>query len=78
MDASVIYSEGFASSRSFRFLRSAANLLGHQIHVPALAIDEATAELEKNLDTELQQVRKTVRKWERILDKSLDPPICDL
>ena len=78
LDASVIYSEGFASSRSFRFLRSVADLLGHQIHVPALAIDEATAELEKNLDTELQQVRKTVRKWERILDKSLDPPICDL
>ena len=78
LDTSVIYSEGFASSRSFRLLRSAADLLGYQIHVPALAIDEATAELEKNLDTELQQVRKTVRKWERILDKSLDPPICDL
>ena len=67
LDTSLIYSEGFASSNLFHFILSSAHFLGHQVHVPAVAIDEATAEIAKELEKDKLQAVRSLRKWERIL-----------
>ena len=78
LDTSLIYSVGFASSNLFYFLISSAHFLGHKVHVPAVAIDEATAEIEKELEKDKRQAVTSLRKWGRILDMPLGSLLDDL
>lgn len=71
-DANVIYKEGFASSRLFRFLETSAPFLGHKFYFPAVVIDEVTAKLEREIQ---EEVNGPLRKWRITLGKSLEPQL---
>ena len=71
LDSDVIRGADFTSSNLFSFLEHSASLLGYQIHIPALVIDEVTAQIEEELQNAKQQGARSSRRWGRILDRPL-------
>ena len=72
LDSNIIRSADYGSSNFYRFLQRLAKLLGYNIHVPHLVIDEVTAQFEENLKKGKQDTDGEARRWGRILDRSLE------
>ena len=72
LDTNVIFAEGFGTSVLFRFFTSAASSLGHEIHVPALVIDEAARKFEEEIAKRQSQTNSALELLETYLRKSLD------
>ena len=72
LDSEAIRHADFGNSNLFRFLERSASLLGYQIHVPALVIDEVTAQIEEELQDAKQQAARSSRRWGRMLDRPLE------
>ena len=78
LDASILVAEGFGKSKLFSFFLSSSGIVGHDISVPELVVEEVVARFAVKLDQEVKRIGTSVAKLARHLNKPLVSPINNL
>ena len=77
-DANIIIAEGYGDSERFRTWLSKVEVLGYNLYIPQLVIEEVVARFERSFDSDVNRIRNALDDLSRRLNKDLPSPIYTL
>ena len=78
LDANVIISGNYWTSRRIQELVSAAGVLGYQIHVPHVALDETIGKYSRDVADGIRSLKSALDQLSRLLRRELELPSREL
>ena len=74
-DANIIIAEGYGDSERFRTWLSKVEILGYNLYVPQLVIEEVVARFERAFDSDVNRIKNALDDLSRRLGKDFQSPI---